>query len=371
MAQPSSFIFKQIDVDAATGLVRFGYAVRFADDTEKTFEEQIRFTNTTEDMWNAVPKKTLQKMLTNLHIACGVSYYKAYCPKKIEIDGLAESEATFWNSVYTKGLGEFFFKNQIDFRGLVQFPSSEKSVETPETFEQKDRSLVPFGGGKDSLVSVELLKYAKKTFALFMLNPVPLQLELAKKVGVNMILVERTLDPELLRLSKEGSVFNGHVPISTIYLFTSILAAALHDFKYVVFSNEASANIGNVEYLGEEINHQWSKSLEAEMLIRDHIQKTITEDITPFSLLRPFSELEITGDFIRHPEYFPLFSSCNRNFAITENRRLKGETPWCGECPKCAFVFLMLAAYLKPETLTPIFGKNLFEDEKLLPTYRA
>jgi hypothetical protein len=55
-----------------------------------------------------------------------------------------------------------------------------------------------------------------------------------------------------------------------------------------------------------------------------------------------------------------VFSSCNRNF------KLLGPKPvdrWCGQCPKCHFVFLALAPFLPKPRLLAIFGRNLLDDE--------
>ncbi|MHB1993531.1 MAG: endonuclease domain-containing protein, partial [Metallibacterium scheffleri] len=83
-------------------------------------------------------------------------------------------------------------------------------------------------------------------------------------------------------------------------------------------------------------------------------------DLHYCSLLRPWSELAVTRAFARLPQYFGVFSSCNRNF------RILGPKPsdrWCGQCPKCHFVFLALAPFLPKPRLLAIFGRNLLDDE--------
>ena len=72
----------------------------------------------------------MDRALFNLHLAIGIGYYKAYCPKKIEIKSgvLNKEQAKFWNKLYERGLGEFFYKNQIDFRNLIKFPHQEKKI---------------------------------------------------------------------------------------------------------------------------------------------------------------------------------------------------------------------------------------------------
>ena len=71
--------------------------------------------------------------------------------------------------------------------------------------------------------------------------------------------------------------------------------------------------------------------------------------------------------FSRHEEYFSFFTSCNTNF----RRTVTSPSPkWCGTCPKCAFVFLLLSAFLPKEKLLSIFGRNLYEDIRLTNTFR-
>ena len=43
---------------------------------------------------------------------------------------------------------------------------------------------------------------------------------------------------------------------------------------------------------------------------------------------------------------------------------------WCGECPKCVFVFTLFSAFLTKEELLGIFKKNLYQDENLLPLFK-
>jgi UDP-N-acetyl-alpha-D-muramoyl-L-alanyl-L-glutamate epimerase len=318
---------------------------------------------------SSVPPLLLQHLLENLHFILGISYWKLYCAKKIEIPGnmLTSEQAAFWNTVYTKGLGEFFYKNNIDFRGLVQFPHDEKGIANPvDEYIVQDRSLLMLGGGKDSLVSAELLRKNKKPFTAFVVNDYSIQQPIIEKLGVDKLVIKREIDKTLLELNQKAGAHNGHVPVSAIYAFLGLLTAVIYDYKYIVASNEKSANYGNVEYLGEVVNHQWSKSFEFEKLFVDYVKTYITPSVSYYSLLRKYSELEITEMFAKQKNYFPLFSSCNKNFTIEK----KSGKKWCGECPKCAFVFSMLATFLSKDEVVKIFGKNLYADEKLIDTYK-
>ncbi len=192
-----------------------------------------------------------------------------------------------------------------------------------------------------------------------------IQARVAKLIGKKRIIIKRTIDRKLFKLNKAGA-YNGHIPISAIYTLTSLLVAVLYNYKYLIFSNERSANFGNVRYLGRVINHQYSKTAEFEKSLSDYIRKFITPDISYFSLLRQWSELKIVKVFSGYKKYFKEFSSCNKNFVISK----KTSKCWCGVCAKCAFAFCQLAAFLPPQEVLKIFGRNLYADKSLLYLYQ-
>jgi len=352
------FIFKGYESNLEKGEVLFHFG--FTGEKNIDFTEKISFPPVTAE----IPQPLLESILDNLMLILGISYWKAYCPKEIVIKSnfLTKEQAEFWNVIYTKGLGEFFYKNKLDFRGLVNFPYNEKAQTKSTVFPRKDRSLLGIGGGKDSIVVAELLKKSNKQFDL-VTSGFPIQIEIAKMIGGDIVNTFRQVDPKLLELNKEAGIYNGHIPISVFYAFLLILMGVLFDYKYVLVGNEKSANYGNVEYLGEMINHQWSKSEEFEKLFREYVKKFITPNIEYSSPLRNLTELQIAREFVKHPKYFKVFSSCNKNFKINNPSISK----WCGECPKCLFVFISLAAFLPKEEVLDIFGKDLFEDKNLIP----
>jgi len=302
----------------------------------------------------------------------GISYWKTYCPREIIIESnfLTKKQADFWNIIYTKGLGEFFYKNKIDFRGRVKFPYVENIQEKAISFPRKERVLLGLGGGKDSIVAAELLKAQNKDFDLFTVGTSKVQENVADVIGKKPILIKRELDPKLFELNKKKDVYNGHIPISVIYAFLGLLAGILYDYRLIVVGNEKSANYGNVEYLGEMINHQWSKSEEFEKLFTDYVKKFITSDVSYASILRNMTELEAIREFVKYPKYFKVFSSCNRNFKILRSAQNDIRSKWCGKCAKCLFVFTMLSAFLSKKEVLGIFGKNLFEDKTLLKIFK-
>ncbi len=317
-----------------------------------------------------IPSDLLHRLLQNLHLMLGVSYYKMYCANKIITPYLlSKAQANFWNITYTKGLGELFYRNTIDFRGLINFPYDEKKKDQPIVFPRKNRVLIGVGGGKDSVVAVEILKKQNRDITGFVLENGPdskIQRDVIKTMSIDHLVVKRFLDEKLLKPNQMNHVFYGHVPVSAIYAFIGLLLAVLYDYSSIVTANEKSANFGNIDYLGVEINHQWSKSEEFEVLFKRYVQRCITPNVNYFSVLRNYSEMEIVKRFVQFKNYFPVFSSCNINFRI-DNKMDKKK--WCGKCPKCAFVFITLSAYLPKEKVIKIFKKNLLGDQSLTSLY--
>ncbi|OGH24188.1 MAG: hypothetical protein A3B47_04995 [Candidatus Levybacteria bacterium RIFCSPLOWO2_01_FULL_39_24] len=357
------FVFKGHESNLEKGEIIFSFGFRGEKNID--FAEKISFPPVT----NKIPETLLKSLLNNLMLILGISYWKAYCPKEIVVENnfLTHEQAEFWNIVYTKGMGEFFYKNKIDFRGLVSFPSAKQNSEKLVSFPRKNRSLLGIGGGKDSIVAAELLRQSNQQFDLAT-SGFPIQIEIAKMIGGEIINTFKEIDPKLLELNKEADVYNGHVPISVYYAFILLLMAALFDYRSVIVGNEKSANYGNVEYLGEMVNHQWSKSEEFEKLFNDYVKRFITPDISYSSPLRQMTELQAVEEFVKYPKYFKVFSSCNKNYKINSSASLKASR-WCRECPKCLFVFISLAAFLPKKEVLAIFGKNLLEEKSLLPLF--
>ncbi|HSE61009.1 MAG TPA: hypothetical protein VLA88_01800 [Candidatus Saccharimonadales bacterium] len=341
-----------------------------------SFDDDLHFTETI-----TLPQKPLadptnpdvQRALFGLHLAGGVSYFKAFCPPEIVVNSgkLNTQQAAFWNEFYTKGLGEFFYQNNIDYHDVVNFPSHADAPDAiqPTGLPTPKKALVPFGGGKDSQVTVELLKKRGIDITLFRMKGHRFITELAELNGLPLLELDRALDPQLFELNKQGAL-NGHVPITGYVTFLALSIALLYGFDSIFFSNERSSDYGNVEYLGMEVNHQWSKSNEAERMMAKYIENFVTRQTRYLNALRPLSELAVAKLFVREPRYFSHVTSCNQNWLWNKLDENPHTGRWCCECDKCAFVFALFAAFLPMEKVVGIFGKNIFDDAERLPQYR-
>lgn len=305
-----------------------------------------------------------EQVLRLLSFAASLSYFKAYAPGSIEVPGgLTQSERAFLEAIATHGLSEFAYVNDLPevFQTAVLAPDLPDAVPNPpgtvSTAASKapKRVLVAVGGGKDSIVSIEAVKAGGYDVGLFSVNSYTPIEDTARVAGLALTSARRRLDPELFRLNAEGAP-NGHVPVTAINSTIAVLTAMALGYDTVIFSNEASASYGNVVWHGLEVNHQWSKGIDFERLLRASLPASAPSYV---SLLRPLTELRIARRFAQHRDYHGVFTSCNRAFKLQEAER----TSWCGDCPKCRFVFLCLAPFLPASDLLQIFGgRDLFAD---------
>lgn len=353
MQTPQKFIFEKYEwrENDKTAFLTYSY------DSETFFTEKIKFGFD----FIEYNKQALDLAIRGLWYMAGVSYYKALLPKQIEIKHyeLDKWQAEFLTKTWTLGLGEFFYRNKIDFRGLIQFPHSDKARNKCVKINGLEGALLPIGGGKDSLVSSALLDENGKNYDTITVGQYPFLNKMIKKIGKNHLTVTRTVSQKLIELNQQGA-YNGHVPISSIWASIFVVAAVLTGKKEIILSNESSANEENVEIYGVKINHQYSKSLEFEQDFNHFVTHYISPDINYYSLLRKYNELEITKIFVEKcwDKYKNDFVSCNRNFTLAN---INPQKRWCGECSKCCFVGIMLAAYLPKKEVIKMFGKDIFE----------
>ncbi len=291
-----------------------------------------------------------------------VSYWKCACPPTVEVrcGGLSAQQKLWWKKLYFNGLGEFFYRNGIkpDFGTFMTIEAPEAA---PLAAKNNELSgfMVPVGGGKDSVVTLELLKAHGAEISAYIINPRGATLGCAAAAGIpesRIIAPKRTIDKQLLELNKLGYL-NGHTPFSAVVAFSAELFACVKGLRYIVLSNESSANESYVE--GTAINHQYSKSTEFERDFREYCEKYLggySRCPEYFSLLRPWSEWQIAREFVKHPQYFGIFQSCNLGSKTNS---------WCCSCAKCLYVYILLAAFLDDGVLTGIFGCNMLEKQEL------
>ena len=314
----------------------------------------------------------LEYLFFNYGLVNIINYFKLTCPSEIIIEcGYLEEEQTeFFKKLIFNGLSEYFYRNNIDlsYQEFTNFKVTSNKKFDFNITNNFQGNLILVGGGKDSIVSLELLKDEKENNSCFLFErniypknmPSYNSIYMAEYTDDDILIFESEIDDLLLKLNKEGFL-NGHVPFSSQLAFAAYITAYLNNKKYIIVSNEASSNEGNIK--DTNVNHQYSKSIEFENDFRTYTSKYFNKNIEYFSLLRPLLEIQIAKIFAKHPKYYNIFRSCNLSSKNTG-------TNWCCKCPKCLFIFIILSPYINLNELTDIFSSNLLDDEDLLESFK-
>ncbi len=306
---------------------------------------------------------TFERIAFSLGMVEAVSYWKSVCSPemRVECGELDTEQIKWWKKLYFMGLGEFFYINHIqtDMENFMNISCNGSFKNTVEKSNAPIGCLVPIGGGKDSALTIETLKNAGIKCKCYSINKRVSVRDTVLTAGLNesdLIYSRRNFDRSLIKLNEKGYL-NGHTPFSAIVAFSAEITAYLNDLKYIVLSNEASANETTV--IDSDVNHQYSKSFEFENDFHNYESRFLKTNIYYFSFLRPLSELQIAKMFAAHKKYLPVFRSCNLGSKVSPDI-------WCAECPKCLFVSLILSPFVTSQELTDIFGKNLIDDEDMI-----
>jgi hypothetical protein len=361
------FAFVRCGYDPQTGRAELVYRV----DQGPELVETVTFPHAP---WppEASRQAAFYQALELLHLLAGISYYKAglAAELRLEAEGAATGLAPFLNETYRQGLAEFAYQNQLDLSGRIAFPDRAPAANKPQAqrLVLPARALIAVGGGKDSLVGLDLARRAGLEVMPACVGNSELIRETVSAAGLPLLQIGRQLAPELAVMNRAGA-WNGHVPVTAINSAILLCAAVLYGFAHVIFSNERSADEATlVTADGTPVNHQYSKSSEFEVALQKVVADYISPDIQYFSILRPFSELGVIERFSAMPEFHRVFSSCNRNFHL-DGPRVEGR--WCGDCPKCRFAALGLALFLEPSVVNGIIGHDLLDDARQIDGYRA
>ena len=372
LGRVETFRIVSFDFDATRNLARFNYAF---DDTH-SFEEIVEFGGRPLAS-HAGPG--IESALRLVHLAAGGSYYKAAAPGRIVIETgpVSREEAGFVQDLYDKGLREFAVANRLQVPLQFDVEMEPDLGPAGDAFPLAgghgndapgEGIAVPIGGGKDSIVVVEAVKAAAPPPGLatwlVAINPRPAMYRTADTAGLPLASITRTVSPRLLELNLAGAL-NGHVPITAIVSLIVVAAGYVYGYDTTLMALERSADEAT-SFVGDvAVNHQWSKSTECELGLRSVIRESVCGAVEYSSPLRSCGEIEIARWFADLPAYHSGFISCNQAYRSGTLFDL-----WCGQCPKCRFVFLVLAPFLEPERLVAIFGENLLDDPRQVEGFR-
>jgi UDP-N-acetyl-alpha-D-muramoyl-L-alanyl-L-glutamate epimerase len=355
LVRGSVFRYLSFAVDAERGVLSCYYELDGREFTE-------RITLAPGARWHTEEARAAARLV---FLLTGVSYYKTAAPPVIDFGetALTDAELAFLREFYLQGLGEFAYRHALDLTCLRLEANSATAAPiapatqapAPSQADGQRRALVPFGGGIDSIVTVEGVRRLADV-ALFVVSRPADRFDAIEQpaavTGLPVVRAEREIDPQLLR-SAELGFLNGHVPVTGILSAIAVLAAVLEDRDAVVMSNEWSASIPTLEYDGRPVNHQFSKSDVFEAAFRQVLAQSPARLPGSFSWLRDRTELWVGREFAALEPYHGSFRSCNKAFYTERARRLDH---WCGQCDKCCFIDLILAPFLPAEALRRIFA---------------
>ncbi len=357
------FVYRKYEITQTSDSLNIKYYFEITGLSEFSPQWKIR-TKTAESL---IEDKTLNQLVFSLGMVELISYWKITCSPQVNIicGSLDEEQKKWWKTQYFNGLGEFFYRNGIttDMDSFMKIETSSASEydKLKKCYRDLKGCLIPVGGGKDSIVTLNLLSDMKKDNCCYLINRRNSIYQSAYTAGFTddeIILANRTLDKNMLRLNSEGFL-NGHTPFSAIVAFSAVISAYINGKKYVVLSNEASANESTVK--DTSVNHQYSKSFEFENDFVNYEKKYIDSGVFYFSLLRPLSEFQIARYFSKLKPYHKIFRSCNVG-SKTDS--------WCGNCSKCLFVCLILSPFIPYNDICDILGTDMANRSDMITTFK-
>lgn len=300
------------------------------------------------------------RLVDLLRLVLAPSYFKVWPTEVVEVEGsLGDEDLAIADALFGQGLAEHYHRNGFSPLSRPEVQPSAAHHATPGPADRPARpasTLVPLGGGKDSALTLELLRDEATCFNV---NPTPVVHRLAELAGRPLLLARRTLDPGLADATADTGL-NGHVPVTAMNASIALLAALRSGHTDVAVSAERSADQPTLIVDGVPVNHQYSKSHAFEQLLA---AKAATVGLAYSSATRELSELAIAGLLVADPLGRSLAGaaiSCNRAF---RTEVLRGEIPQrrCLECAKCVFSYLVFAPFLTPAEAVDLFGDEVLD----------
>lgn len=292
------------------------------------------------------------------------------CPARIDLGPFARFHTkpfeSLWRQVFRKVWAQWRYENnRPDYQGPVFCSqATDSSCPAVEAARGSVGVLSFCGGGKDSLVMMRLLERARIPFSSLayshsIYGRPALQHTLIGQLLNHTSAVRRHqqwifddfVDSPVLELHPELDVRTLAAAETPSSLFAAIPLVLAHGYRCLVVGHERSADTGNLIWTetGEEVNHQWGKSLEAEIMLEGYLRRELVSNARYCGLLKPIYDVTIFN-LLRHDlAAVPATHSCNV------------QKPWCGRCPKCAYVWLNYMAYLPSDLVTSIIPENLFD----------
>ena len=231
------------------------------------------------------------------------------------------------NHQYSKSL-----QFETDFRKYIENLYQKIAISNQQNLPSSSTPsfLIPLGGGKDSIVTLQLIKqYIKNNLQPLNLSRSSTQMRNPnERSGYNFSQPDRKLVEQMSGRRELNKPTKNH---------NQERERDLRVEEGLQPDRELATQVSEGQKLGD-----------------------IEKNPNYFSFLRPLYELEIAHLFSQvGKKYFYIFRSCNVG---------QKQGVWCGQCPKCLFAFTMIFPFIGQEKAQAIWGKNLFEDKNLLTT---
>jgi UDP-N-acetyl-alpha-D-muramoyl-L-alanyl-L-glutamate epimerase len=270
--------------------------------------------------------------------------------------------ASLWRTVFRNVWAQWRWEHDLpDY--VPEFANAPSARATAVEVPRGDVELLAFcGGGKDSLVALKLLERAQLPFATLgyahsiygTAAPQHALLDrlanaTARVRAERQTIIDDFLDAPVVRTRPDLGVKSLLAAETPASVFAALPLALARGYCGLVVAHEASANAANLEWRGESVNHQWGKSWAAEQLLDRYVREQLLANVRYFSVLAPIHDEVIFELLSRDADLAPLTHSCNI------------KKPWCGDCAKCAYVWLQFAAHLPATVVDATFGDNFGE----------
>ena len=306
-------------------------------------------------------------------IAFEANKLASLCPDTLDLGPFARFHTspfeTLWRTVFRRVWAQWRYENDLpDYDGPAFIGQPVSDSPSVVEIEYGPVEVLSFcGGGKDSLVAMKLLEradipYSSLAYSSSIYGNARHQHDLIDGLVSRTSAMTRHriwmyddfMDSPVTRLYPAYGVKSLTAAETPSSIFATLPVVLQHGYRYMCLAHERSADTGNLIWhkTGEEVNHQWGKSYEAEMLLNDYVQAELVENCQYFSLLKPVYDVLIFNLLGRDVESVPYTHSCNV------------QKPWCKRCPKCAYVWLNYMAYLPVQMVDSVFSANLFDMEE-------
>ncbi len=361
-----TFIFKDYSFDRDTATARFRYGFN---GVSYEFEETMQFAQPI----GAYDEALLDRALFLAFCLVGTSYYKTFAGSDVHFErgSIDEWQSMFLAHVYQEGLSQYAFENKLTRDDLAHFSTIGDRKQLAPLPYVGEGVLVLQSGGKDSLLVASSLEKQEIPYTPWYVSQGASYPRLLDKLKYPLRVAKRRIDREHLSEATAAGARNGHVPVTYIMMSYAVVQAILsgHSTVLVAIGHEGEEPH---EWLGDlPVNHQWSKTWQAEQLFAEYVTRYISPDIHVGSPLRSLSELRVAELFVdtAWERFGASFSSCNE---ANYRQGVDNETlQWCGTCPKCANSYLLFAPFVEPHVLHARLGGALFEKAALESVFKG